>query len=382
MMGGSSKTTESKQTATVQPQTPRAIQEPILNYYSGVDNFLGADPYQFVTQPNDIQKAALNNTGGLFGAGDLYGQAAGIAANAATRNPLTPAASQGANASFFEGKGAGSAGSQGYTASSMMDGFNRYLDPTLGALVDTTLADFDANAGRQKADQMSRFAKAGAFGGSRSAIGEGLLDAELARARASTGAGLRSNAWQQAGQFAQFDATGRNNASQFGANAANQASIANAANATQANIAQAQQANAMAMENARLNQDQSQFEALQANAMALEQKRQELAAAQALAAIGGAGADTYRADLGAQLDAGNTLYSLENAQTQAPITQLQTVAGLLNPGGVVNTQTGQITTGEGTEYAKTSGGLLNGIAAGLSLLPGIGSGVKAIGKAF
>jgi hypothetical protein len=241
------------------------------------------------------------------------------------------------------------------------------MDPALGALVDTTLADFDANSGRQKADQMARYAKAGAFGGSRSAIGEGLLDSELARARASADAALRSNAFQQAGQFAQFDATGRNNANQFGANAANAAGIANAANATSANIAQMQQANNLAMENARLSQDQSQFQAAQANALALEQKRQELQAAQVLAGIGGAGADTYRADLGAQMEAGNNLYALENAATQAPLTQLQNIAGLLNPSGVVNTQTGQISTGAGTEYAKTSGGLANGLLGLASL---------------
>jgi hypothetical protein len=365
-MGGSSKTTETKQTATVQPQTPRAIQEPILNYYGGVGNYQQADPNSFVTPINDIQKAAFNNAGGLFGAGDIYGQAAQIAGNAAG-NPLTPAASQGSNAEFFGGAGAGTSGSQGYAASSMMDGFGRYMDPALGALVDTTLADFDANSGRQKADQMARYAKAGAFGGSRSAIGEGLLDSELARARASADAALRSNAFQQAGQFAQFDATGRNNANQFGANAANAAGIANAANATSANIAQMQQANNLAMENARLSQDQSQFQAAQANALALEQKRQELQAAQVLAGIGGAGADTYRADLGAQMEAGNNLYALENAATQAPLTQLQNIAGLLNPSGVVNTQTGQISTGAGTEYAKTSGGLANGLLGLASL---------------
>ncbi len=364
-MGGSSKTTEAKQTATTQPQTPTAIRDPILNYYGGIDNYLGADPNQFVTPINDIQKAAFNNAGGLFGAGDIYGQAAKIAANAAG-NPLTAAKSQGANAEFYKGEGAGSSGSQGYQASSMMDGFNRYLDPTLGALVDTTLADFDVNSERQKAAQMSRFAKAGAFGGSRSAIGEGLLDAELARARASTDAGLRSDAWRQAGQFAQFDATGRNQASQFGANAANQAALANAANATSANIAQMQAANQLAMENARLTQDQGQFEAAQANALALQQKQLELQASGLLANIGSAGADTYRADLGAQMNAGNNLYSLENAAIQAPITQLETVGGLLNP-GLVNTQTGQIVNSNGTEYAKTNGGLLNQLAAAASI---------------
>lgn len=365
-MGGSSKTTEKKETATVQPQTPRAIQEPILNYFSGIGNYQQADPYQFVTPVNDIQKAAFNNTGGLFGAGDIYGEAARIAGNAAG-NPLAPAATRGATAAYSASDPTERTGSQGYKASSMMEGFNRYLDPTLGALVDTTLADFDANSERQKAAQRARYAGAGAFGGSRAAIGEGLLDAELARARAATDAGLRSNAWQQAGQWSQFDATGRNNASAFGANAANQASLASAAAANARSLAEMQAKNQMEMENARLTQNQSQFEAAQANAMALQQKQIELQAAGLLGQIGGAGADTYRADLGAQLDAGNTLYSLENAQTQAPITQLQNIAGLLNPNGIVNTQTGQITTGEGTGYEKTSGGLLNGLLGAASL---------------
>jgi hypothetical protein len=384
-MGGSSKTTETKKQTVQQPNVPSFAMTPVQNLYQGVSNFQQADPYQFVTPMNDIQKGAFDNTGGLFGAGDIYGKASDIAFNAANRNPLTPAASQGSNASFFEGQGAGTSGSQGYTASSMMDGFNRYLDPTLGALVDTTLADFDVNSARQKADQQARYAKAGAFGGSRSAIGEGLLDSELARARASADAQLRSNAWQQAGQFAQFDATGRNNASQFGANAANQSSIANAANATSANIAQMQAANQLAMENARLSQDQSQFQALQANSMALEQKRQELAAAQALAGIGEAGANTYRADLGAQLDAGNALYSLEAQRTQAPITQLQVANGLLNP-AMIDQISGQTINEAGTEYAKTNGGLLNSVLGVASMalpflgpLGGIGGG--ATGKA-
>lgn len=364
-MGGSSKTVEKKETATTQPQVPLYMQEPQQNFFAGVDNYLHADPRQFVTPVNDIQKAAFNNSGGLFGAGDIYGRAAGIAANAAG-SPLIPAASKGGQATFYEGQGAGSAGSQGYKASSMLENLNAYLDPTLGALVDTTLADFDANSARQKAAQKARYAGAGAFGGSRSAIGEGLLDAELARARASADAQLRSNAWNTAGAWSQFDTTGRNNASQFGANAANQAAIANAANATQANIAQMQAANQIEMENARLAQDQGQFEAAQANALALEQKRQELQAAQVLAGIGGAGADTYRADLGAQMDLGNNLYALDNAATQAPITQLQTANGLLNP-QLIDNATGQIATGSGTEYSKTDGGLLNGLLGAASL---------------
>ena len=358
-MGGSSKTTNEKSSATTQPQTPSAIRNPVFNYYNGIENYLGADPQSFVTPVNAIQQAAFNNTGGLFGAGDIYGQAANIAGNVAS-NPLKAAATQGATANFVDGGQASSAGSKGYTSSSMMDGFDRYMDPALGALVDTTLADFDVNAERQKAAQRARYAGAGAFGGSRAAIGEGLLDAELARARATADAQLRSNAFSQAGQFAQFDATGRNNASQFGANAYNAAAMNNAALASQASIARMNAANQAAQFNASQQQQQSQFEAAQANALALEQKRQELAAAQALAAIGGAGADTYRADLASQLATGNNLYALDSAATMAPVTQLETVGGLLNP-QLVATQTGGIVNSDTTGQQKTSGGLLNGL---------------------
>jgi hypothetical protein len=380
-MGSKTSTTDKKESATTQPQTPAAIRDPVFNLYGGVDNYLNADPRQFVTGPNVIQQAAFDNTGGLFGAGPVYGEAARIAAGAAG-NPLTPAQSRGANAEFYKGEGAGSSGSQGYEASSMMDGFNRYLDPTLGALVDTTLADFDVNSERQKAAQLARFAKAGAFGGSRSAIGEGLLDAELARARAATDAGLRSDAWRTAGGFAQFDATGRNRAREFGANAANQSAIANAANATSANIAQMQQANAMAMENARLSQDQAQFQALQENAVALQQKQLELQASGLLSSIGSTAADTYRADLGAQIDAGNNLYALDQAAAMAPVTQLQTAAGLLNP-GLIQTQTGQIINSNTTGQDKQQGGLLDGLLGVASLaMPFIGGPAAAVGGAI
>lgn len=353
-MGGSSKTTESKQTATTQPQTPRAMQEPILNYYSGVDNFLNANPNQFVTPINDIQKQAFNNTGGLFGGGDAYGAAARIAAGVGTGGAPT---SQSALATYQGAGNVANAGAQGAKAASMLEGFNNYLDPTLGALLDTTLADFDENAGRQKAAQQAAGARAGAFGGSRFAIGEATLDSELARARAATDAGLRKTAWDTAGQWSQYDAGNRQGASQFSAAQANQAALANAAAANQRSLAELQAKNQMEQFNATQSQQNSQF---QANLEA-QNAAQRLAAAGLLGDIGGSASDTYRADLAAQLGAGNNLYSLENAAVQAPITQLQTAAGLLNPGGVVNTQTGQIVTGEGTEYAKTNGGLLNGL---------------------
>lgn len=361
---GSSKTTETTQAATAQPNTPIYAQEPVQNYYSGIDNYANADPQSFVTPMNDIQRSAFDNTQGLFGTGDVYGQAAGIAAKSAS-NPMVAQ-----SAAYTESAPTERAGVQTASAASMLDNFNSYLDPTLGALVDTTLADFDANSARTKAAQRARYAGAGAFGGSRAAIGEGLLDSELARARASTDAGLRSDAWRTAAGFSQYDATNRQGNSQFNAGQSNETSRSNSAMANQRAIAEMQAQNELA-----------QFNTAQTNQMTLAERDSQLRAAQALAAIGGSAADTYRADLGAQMDAGNTLYSLENAQTQAPLTQLQALAGLLNP-GLVSAVSGQTTTGSGTEYAKTSGGLLNGLMAGASLIPGIGSGIKTIGKIF
>lgn len=364
-MGGKTTNTNEKMSATTQPQTPTAVRDPIFNYYGGIDNYLNADPTNFVTPVNAIQQAAFNNSGGLFGAGDIYGNAAQIAAGAAS-NPLTSASSQGATAKFADLQGGGSAGSQGYNSSSMLEGINNYVNPWLSNLVDTTLSDFDANSAQQKAAQQARYAKAGAFGGSRAAIGEGLLDAELARARSTADAQLRNQAWQNAGAWSQFDAGNRNTARQFGANAYNQAALTNAQLANASSIAQMQAANQAAQFNASQAQQQSQFEAAQANQMALAQKQAELDAAKALAAIGGAGADTYRADLASQLATGNNLYALDQAAINAPITQLETVGGLLNP-GLVATQTGQIVNSDTTGQQKTSGGLLNGLLGVASL---------------
>lgn len=371
-MGGKTVNTNEKSSATTQPQTPAAVRDPIFNLFGGVDNYLNADPNQFVTPINAIQQTAFNNAGGLFGAGDLYGKAAQIAGNAAG-NPLTAAASEGGKADFVDFRGGGNAGSQGYNASSMLDNLDSYVNPWLSNLVDTTLADFDANAGRQKAEQRARYAKAGAFGGSRAAIGEGLLDAELARARASADAQLRNQAWQNAGQWSQFDATGRNTASAFGANAANTAALTNATNANQASIARMNAANQAAQAQAERDQQQSQFEAQQANALAQQQKALELQAAGLLGNIAGAGADTYRADLASQLATGNNLYALDQAAINAPITQLETAAGLLNP-SLVATQTGQIVNSDTTGQQKQSGGLLNGLlgiaSLGVPFIPG------------
>lgn len=136
----------------------------------------------------------------------------------------------------------------------------RFMNPYLSDVVDTTLADFDENAGVVRARQAANAAGAGAFGGSRFGVREAQTEGELGRGRASTAAGLRADAFntalsaagddvgrrQQAGlanfsllgerafadaaaenQFGLANVDAQNRAAAFGADAANTGQLAN-----------------------------------------------------------------------------------------------------------------------------------------------------------
>lgn len=90
-MGGGSSTTTSNQNeqANTVPQTPAYVQDPVKNYYSGIDAYQHSDPYSFVTPTNALQQGAFNNASGLFQSGQLYGQAAQGASNVMNATPTT-----------------------------------------------------------------------------------------------------------------------------------------------------------------------------------------------------------------------------------------------------------------------------------------------------
>lgn len=75
---------------------------------------------------------------------------------------------------------------------------DRYLNPYLKDVVDTSAADFDAQAGQVRAQQSLDLAGSGAFGGSGAALTQSMTEGELARARASTLSGLRSRGYETA----------------------------------------------------------------------------------------------------------------------------------------------------------------------------------------
>jgi len=74
---------------------------------------------------------------------------------------------------------------------------SRFQDPYMRDVVDASLRDFDVGTDRAANVRRARQAGAGAFGG-RQGLYDAQLDAEIARQRGGLGAGLRSQAYQQA----------------------------------------------------------------------------------------------------------------------------------------------------------------------------------------
>lgn len=364
-MGSKKTTTKSNETAVTTPNVPDYALGPVQNLFGKSNAFANSDPYQYTTPANAAQQQAFAGAQSL-GTSPLFEQAANAlggmlgkatplttvgmaamptAANAAAQGyspTMTGAAGLGpanmagaanagaanagtANAANLAGYQAGLLGGpstysgQGYTAAqagpvslgnnvermtgeSLLNNFSAYLNPTTQNLVDATLSNYDDMAGRQRADQAARAAKAGAFGGSRYGIAESQLLADQGRNRALTEAELRNSAWntaaglsatdagfrQQAGlanqsaansraetlaalqaQNNQFNAGARNDASAFGAAASNQSGAFNANAANQFGLAQFDANNTASQFNADAANTGQMFNADAANQFAL-----------------------------------------------------------------------------------------------------------------
>ncbi len=69
------------------------------------------------------------------------------------------------------------------SAASLLDNLNAYMNPYRDMVTNAEMADFDADAGRTRANQTLQMARQGAFGGSGAALTRSLTEGELARAR-------------------------------------------------------------------------------------------------------------------------------------------------------------------------------------------------------
>lgn len=284
----SSTTSNSTSTPTVAPWLNSSYQ----NFGNQIDAYASTDPSKFVAGTNANLQGAYDKAGNLGAGQGLIDQGASIA-----------------------GQVAGNKSTPGYTPGSVsaatigQSDIDKFLNPYLQSVVDTTLADYDVDSGRTRASQAAQAAKNQAFGGSRFALREAQTEGELARGRATTDSGLRSSAYDKALAAAQQEAERRQQAAMASYAAGNTAGMFNA-------------------------QQQSQ---------GLDRS---LNAAGILGNFGTAMGNEQRADLTAQAGAGQTQRDIENEQLQALPTWLQSIGQMY----------GSIPTGAFTSMNQTGSG--------------------------
>jgi hypothetical protein len=158
----------------------------------------------------------------------------------------------------------------------------QYMDPYLQDVVGATDADLSAHEGHVRAQQALDLAGAGAFGGSGAALTQSMTEGELARARASTLSGLRSQGFGQALGAAQQDAQRAQGAKDLNAQLYGQ------------------------------------------------QMDRALGAARQLGDLSTSYDANQRANLGAQLQAGGVLRDIDQQQLAAPVTNTQQIVAMLS----------------------------------------------------
>lgn len=332
----SSSTTSSTQTVT--PNNPTWVTEGLGAVGGGLQKLMGMDPKSFVAGPSALQTKSYQDAGNLS-LSPMYGQAGDIFGNVAKAGANTYDA-RGYDAQGYD---ATDATAQGYTASSLLEGLDRYMSPYTGQVVDAALADFDYGAGQTRATQALDEARSGAFGGSGAAIGRSLTEGELARGRAATSAQLRDQAFTRGAGLSATDAGFRNNALQFGADANNRASLANAAARNDAARFGADARNTASRFGADAQNSAGQF-----NASALDAAlARQLSAGNALASLGSTMGADNRANIALTNTLGADQRAIEQALAGAPLDVLERIAKMY--GGLpLNLLSGSTTTSSGT----------------------------------
>lgn len=307
-IGGSksktSSTSNSNFNTTTTPIVPEWASTLTQNAAGRVGDLLHLDPQGLVAPANGLQRQAAANAVNLSGSPWNYENAANATAGEANTSWLDPYLSM--DTPFASGGKA-------------YDWVDRYMDPYLSSVVDATSSDLDASAGQVRAQQALNLAGSGAFGGSGAALTQSMTEGELARARATTLSGLRSQ----------------------GYNTAVQAAAGDADRATQARIANAQ----MAL------QDRAQKVGWQMSAA-----DQRLKAADQLAGISSAYDANQRANLQAQAQMGDSLRDIDQQQRQAPVATAQQIVAMLS-GLPISLFTGEQKSGteSGSSTGKSSG---------------------------
>lgn len=285
---------------------PDWAKQPAMDLMGGIQGLFNTDPNSLVPGANGYQTHAIDSVNKLSGSPWNFDTAADWTRQVgASDAPQMQAAS---------GK-----------AASVLDGLDGYFSPYQKDVIDSSAADFDFNAGQDRARETLGMAGNGAFGGSGAALTRSAGDDARGRARFSLLSGLRDQGFQRAAALSADDANRRQ-----------QASFANAGFTQQANATNA------GLQDTNLTR--------------------RLAAGQNLAGISTMFDQNARDNATAEFGMGDTLRGYDAARATAPFDMYQYLTNLW--GGIATPFFGQDTTENGTSQTKgksTSFGLKAGI---------------------
>jgi len=298
---------------TTTPLVPDWAAGPVQTAAGRIGGLLNLNPADLVAPAHSMQLRGAADSADLGGYDGNFGMATELTRGAVDTSWLQPQLN---------------AGTPFASGGKAYDYVDRYLNPYLKDVVDSSAADFDANAGQVRAQQALDLAGSGAFGGSGAALTQSMTEGELARGRASTLSGLRSRAFEQALSAAAGDAE----------------------RATQARMGNAQTA----------LQDQAQKAAF-----GFQARNMQLNAGNQLGALASGLDANRRANIDVRAGLGETFRGIDQAQRQAPVTSTQQVVAMLN-GLPMNLFVGQNEQGVKTDQSveKTKGVQVSGSVSG------------------
>lgn len=296
---------------TTTPLAPDWALAPTRQTAGRIGDLLNLDPAGLVAPADPLQGQAAEGARGLRDYGFNYDAAADLTRGAANTSWLDRYMS--ADTPFVSGGKAS-------------DYLDRYLNPYLSQVADAGAADFDAHAGRVRAQQALDLAGSGAFGGSGAALTQSLTEGELSRARASTLSSLRADGYKTALNAAAGDAE-----------RATQARLSNAQLAQQAHA--------------------------QKVAFGFQAQQQQLQAANQLTALSNAYDDNLRSNVATQASVGAALRGIEGETRAAPMASTAQIVAMLN-GLPIELFTGKTEAGQKQDTSTTVGSKVS-LQAGL-----------------
>lgn len=336
-------TSTTSNTATTTPNNPVWVSQGLESLGNRISGLAALDPKSFVAGPSALQKSAFDSASKLTSS-PYFGQAGDIFGNVAKAGPniYSPATAKATGYDATKGE------AQGYTASSLLEGLDRYKSPYERDVVNAAMADFDYGAGQTRANQALEEARSGAFGGSGAAIGRSLTEGELARGRAATSANLLDQMFTRATGLSATDAAARNEAMRYSTDALNRVNLANMDAANRAAEFRAAAENQFGLSNQNALNEAARYNTAAAEA-ALDR---QLRAGGALADLGTSSGADARANLTLQGQLGADQRAIEQAMASAPLEVLQRIAQMY--GGLpLNLLSGSTTTGSGTSQGVT-----------------------------